>query len=296
MVVEICACPRIAMITRGCSPCAIRKVAQEWRKSWNRIAIALALVNTTLAMSPSLCQGLPPSSSFAVHAFLCSRVISWFIPSWYCRRMLGSPPSGDKKGGDVAAGATPARERDSAFPRANKTLLVLPLLIWFQQIDQWRSTRPILERLSQMRRLDRCLFCQLGDALCDGEHARDLLIRQLELPNRRCQQALACSIQCVGRTWPAACLGCTGDHLLIWLAAPPAPVGHALLGVGVGGFDHQFSCQRSPKRGPSLPCDDRLGCAATHKVRIASVPANARRCNVSRYAVGAADAPKCECI
>jgi hypothetical protein len=75
---------------------------------------------------------------------------------------------------------------------------VLPLLIWLQQIGQWRDARPILERLGQVRRLDSCLFCELGDALCDGEHARDLLGRQLELPNRRRQQALGIHVAQLG--------------------------------------------------------------------------------------------------
>ena len=110
-----------------------------------------------------------------------------------------------------------------------------------------------------MRRLDRRLLCQLGDALRDREHARDLLGRQLELPDRRREQALAGSIQCVGRSWPAACFGRAGDQLLVGLATPPAPVGHALLGAGVGGFDHQIGRQRSLKRRPPLPGDERLG-------------------------------------
>lgn len=147
-----------------------------------------------------------------------------------------------------------------------------------------------------MDRSNRRDVRKLGDALGDRQYSYDLFRRELKLADRGREQALADAIQLVGRSWPPARLSCLRDQPLVGLATPPAPVGHALLGVGVGGFDHQFSCQRSPKRGPSLPCDDRLGCAATHKVRIASVPANARRCNVSRYAVGAADAPKCECI
>jgi hypothetical protein len=45
-------------------------------------------------------------------------------------------------------------KRDSAFPLGINSLFVLPLLIWLQQINQWRDARPILKRLGQMRRLD----------------------------------------------------------------------------------------------------------------------------------------------
>ena len=99
-----------------------------------------------------------------------------------------------------------------------------------------------------MRRLDRRLFCQLGDALRDGEHARDLLGRQLELPDRGREQALARSIQRVGGSWPAACLPCAGDHVLIWLATPTTLVSHALLGAGMRGFDDQVGCECRLKR------------------------------------------------
>src|SRR3982750_4219610 len=105
----------------------------------------------------------------------------------------------------------------------NQALFLLALLIWFQQIDDWRDARPILERLSEMRRLDSCLICELGNALLDGEHARDLLGRQLKLPDRRCEQTLAGSIQRIAWSWPAACFGCAGDQLLVGLSTPPAP-------------------------------------------------------------------------
>jgi hypothetical protein len=85
-------------------------------------------------------------------------------------------------------------------------------LTWFKQIDAWCDAWPIVGHLGQMRRLDRHLFCQLGDALCDGEHARDLFSCQLELANRGGEQALACCIKLVGRSRPAACLPCTGDE------------------------------------------------------------------------------------
>jgi hypothetical protein len=107
-------------------------------------------------------------------------------------------------------------------------------LTWFEQIDGWCNARPIVERLGPMRRLDRCLLCELSDAPCDVEYARDLLGRQLELAKRSRQQALACRIQRVGRSWLAACLGCASDQLLIWLATPTAPVSHELLDGGGG--------------------------------------------------------------
>ena len=73
-------------------------------------------------------------------------------------------------------------------------------LTWLQQIDDRRDARPILERLGQMRWLDSGLICELGNALRDGEHARDLLSCELELPDRRREQTLAGSIQRVGRS------------------------------------------------------------------------------------------------
>jgi hypothetical protein len=72
--------------------------------------------------------------------------------------------------------------------------------------------QPILERLGQMRRLDRCLLSKLGDTLCNGEHARELLSCELELLYRHREQTLADSIQRVGRSWPAARLPCAGDE------------------------------------------------------------------------------------
>ena len=87
-------------------------------------------------------------------------------------------PAGVKRGVIWLAarqpGATPDRERDSAIPLGIDSLVVLPPLIWLQQIYDWCNTRPVLKRLGQMRRLDRRLFCELGDALGDREHARDL--------------------------------------------------------------------------------------------------------------------------
>ena len=62
-------------------------------------------------------------------------------------------------------------------------LFVRSRLTWFEQIDGWCNTRPIVERLGQMLRLDRRLFCQLGNALRDREYARDLLSCELELPD-----------------------------------------------------------------------------------------------------------------
>ena len=97
-------------------------------------------------------------------------------------------------------GATPDRERDSAHPHGIDSLVVLPSLIWLQEIDDWRNTRPVLEGLGQMRRLDRRLFGELGNALGDGEHACNLFGRQLELPDRRREQTLVGSIQRVGRS------------------------------------------------------------------------------------------------
>ena len=199
-------------------------------------------------------------------------------------------------GGDLAGRATPTRERYSAFPRGNKMPLFLPLLIWLQQIDRWCNARPILERLGQMRRLDRPLICQLGDTLRDGEHARNLLSRQLELPDRGGEQALARTIQLSGGSWPAAGVGRAGDQLLVWLATPAVSVAHALLGVGMYRFDDQVGHQCRLKRRPSLPGDDRRGCAATREVGVAGVGADARRRDVGRHAIVTADAAKDERI
>ena len=52
--------------------------------------------------------------------------------------------------------------------RYRHTQCVRSRLSWFEQSDGWCNARPILERLSQLRRLDRRQICQLGDALCDG--------------------------------------------------------------------------------------------------------------------------------
>src|SRR5207249_1528762 len=151
------------------------------------------------------------------------------------------------------------------------TLLLLPRLIWFQQIDQWRDARPILERLSEMRRLDRQLICELGDALRNRQHSHDLLACELELPYRRRSQAVAVSIQRGRPSRPAACLCCAGDQLLIWLATPAAPMGHALLGAGVCRFDHDVGVQRRLECWSPSPGDDRLGCAATREVGVTSI-------------------------
>jgi hypothetical protein len=173
---------------------------------------------------------------------------------------------------------------------------LLPRLIWFQQIDDRRDARPILERLSEMRRLDRQLICELGDTLRNSKHACDLLGRQLELPYRRRQQVLAGRIQCVGRSCPAACFRCATDQLLIWLAASTAPVGHALLGAGVRGFDEEVGSERSPKRGPSLPGDEHLGATPAGEVGVAGIPADTGGRDVGGHAVVAGDATKRECI
>ena len=175
-------------------------------------------------------------------------------------------------------------------------VLFLLGLAWLQQIDQWRDARPVLERLGQMGWLNRRLFGELGDALGDGEHAIDVLSRQLELPDRCCQQALARAIQFGGGSWPAACFGCAGDHLLIWLTTSTASVGHALLGAGVRGFDDQIGRQCSLKRRPPLPRDEYLGYAATGEVGVTGVPANAGCRNIGGHAVVAADAAKGERI
>ena len=110
-----------------------------------------------------------------------------------------------------------------------------------------------------MRRMDRCLLCELSDALCDREHACDLLGSQLELPYRRRQQALACSIQCIGWSRPSACVGCASDHVLVGLTTPPAPVGHALFGAGVRGFNDQVGRECRLKGGSALPDDSTSG-------------------------------------
>jgi hypothetical protein len=147
-----------------------------------------------------------------------------------------------------------------------------------------------------VRRLERCLLCELSDALCDGEYARYLLGRQLELANRSRQQALACRIQRVGRSWPAACLPCACNHVLIRLATPTAPVGHVLFGATLGGFDHQFSRERYLEGWPPLSGGDRFGCAATGERGVAGVPTDAGRCDIGGHAVLAADAAEGERI
>src|SRR4051812_37102722 len=70
------------------------------------------------------------------------------------------------------------------MPLTAPARLLLPCFAWIEQIDDWRDTRPILECLGQMRRLNHCLFCELGNALCDRKHAHDLFSCELELPNR----------------------------------------------------------------------------------------------------------------
>jgi hypothetical protein len=135
------------------------------------------------------------------------------------------------------------------MPLTASAVLFLLCLAWLQQIDDWRNTRPILECLGQLRGLNSCLFCELGNALRNRQHACDLLGRQLELPYRCRQQALAGSIQCIGWSWPAACFCRACDQLLVGFTTPPVPVGQALLGTGVGGFHHEIGCECRLERG-----------------------------------------------
>jgi len=175
-------------------------------------------------------------------------------------------------------------------------LLLLARRIRFQQIDGWCNARPVLKRLGQMRRMDRCLICELGDALGDGEYAGDLRGRQLELPYRRRQQALACSIQRVGRSWPAACFRRASDHVLVGFTTPPASVGHALLGATLGGFNDQVGRECSLKGGSALPGDEHLGATPAGEVGVTGVPANTRGRDIGGHDGVTADTAKGEGI
>jgi hypothetical protein len=76
-----------------------------------------------------------------------------FVSFCYYRRVLGSPPRGDKMGGNlvviqqICMRSHACHTPDSAFSRGNDMLLLLGRRSWFQQIDHWRNARPILERL-----------------------------------------------------------------------------------------------------------------------------------------------------
>ena len=74
-------------------------------------------------------------------------------------------------------------------------------------------------------KLDRQLM--LSFALQQTDQAGQRLELHGEHLHATREQPLARRIQCVGRSWPAACLGCTSDQLLIRCTTPPALVGHA---------------------------------------------------------------------
>ena len=59
---------------------------------------------------------------------------------------------------------TPQSRTASLYmPLTAPARLFLRCLAWLEQIDDWCDTRPIVERLGQMRHL----ICELGDALRD---------------------------------------------------------------------------------------------------------------------------------
>ena len=116
---------------------------------------------------------------------------------------------------DRSCGATPAGKRNSAFPLGIDSLLVPPRLIWLQQIDQWRDARPILERLGQMRWLDRRLICQLGDALRD----RDMRATCAVI-------SWSCRIAAVSRRWHAVSRASVGRIRPAILDGSPGALGN----------------------------------------------------------------------
>src|SRR4051794_30520679 len=97
------------------------------------------------------------------------------------------------------------------MPLTAPARLFLRCLAWLEQIDDWRDTRPILERLGQVRWLNRRLFRELGDALCDGE----------ESVRATCSVvSSSCRIAAANRRWPAASSASVGRGRLRASLAP----------------------------------------------------------------------------
>ena len=99
-----------------------------------------------------------------------------------------------------------------------------------------------------MRRMDVGLVGQLRHALRHRQHARQLLGGELKLSDGGREQPLARRIKLVTWAWPVLGLGRSCNEGFIRLTAPAAPMGYALLGTGVRGFNDEVGRERCLKR------------------------------------------------